>query len=642
MAVLMRRASDVRITEVDLSSSLNGASPATAALVVVSKKGPLKNTFFSNADDFRAAFGDPDARVSFDVYSALDFFKGGNSLWAVRCAGDGFKYAAATAKMDSTLSTQLIGLAGGVADPENPDYESGVLAGETPLFQFTAKQGPGSYGNRIAVKIQSQNVVPPSGLSATTTTLDGNLLAGTYEYVVAAIGATGESLASAPLTVVIGGASTTNTVTLRWSPVNGAIGYRVYGRAAGTPLFLDQVGSASFEYTDHGAITPDADRPPITSALDMAPASPNFTLFVYDLDVSSTRAVETYNCSLTEQTDETGLQMEITQRVNPFSRYINVESNLQNLLTMPTLTNTGVVALLGGDSGAAPLASDINAKWSGFSDKEMYVIDILINAGRTSVFVQYAMDALAQQRSDCVGHLDCPRTTNSAQDIVDYRNLTLNLNSSYSMLTCSDALQMDPITGKILYTPMSGLTAALQARVSRTTQPWFSIAGLNRGQLGVPDVRLKFDDGQATYLYQNNLSYPRRFTGKGTVLWEANTLLNKNSALQFTNIRVLCNIIKRSAYDYLLYGLQEPGDDILRRQLVLALEDYLRTVQSGRGIRSFRVVCDDTNNPAALVNSGVLAIAVIIVPILAVREIQMTLVISKEGLEVTEQILASL
>jgi hypothetical protein len=642
MAILARRASDVRITEVDLSSSLNGASPATAAIVVVSKKGPLQNTFFSNADDFRAAFGDPDARVSFDVYAALDFFKGGNSLWAVRCAGAGYRYAAATAKMDSTLSTRIVGLPGGVGDPDNPDYESGLIAGETPLFQFTAKQGPGSYGNRIAVQIQSQNVVPPNGLSATTTTLDGNLLAGTYEYVVAAVGATGESLASAPLTVVIGGASTTNTTTIRWSPVNGAIGYRIYGRAAGTPLFLDQVGSASFEYTDYGTITPDADRPPITSSLNMAPASPNFTLFVYDLDVSSTRAVETYNCSLTEQTDETGLQMEITQRVNPFSRYISVDSNLPNLSTMPTLTNTTVVSLSGGDSGAAPLASDINAKWNGFTDKEMYVLDILINAGRTSVFVQHAMDALAQQRSDCVAHLDCPRTTNSAQDIVDFRNLTLNLNSSYSMLTCSDALQMDPITGKILYTPMSGLTAALQARVSRTTQPWFSIAGLNRGQLGVPDVRLKFDDGQATYLYQNNLSYPRRFTGKGTVLWEANTLLNKNSALQFTNIRVLCNIIKRASYDYLLYGLQEPGDDILRRQLVLALEDYLRTVQSGRGIRSFRVVCDDTNNPAALVNSGVLAIAVIIVPILAVREIQMTLVISKEGLEVTEEIISAL
>ena len=94
--------------------------------------------------------------------------------------------------------------------------------------------------------------------------------------------------------------------------------------------------------------------------------------------------------------------------------------------------------------------------------------------------------------------------------------------------------------------------------------------------------------------------------------------------------------------DFRNYVLEIPMHRHRKGQLVLALEDYLRTVQAGRGIRSFRVVCDDTNNPPALVNSGVLAIAVVIVPILAVREIQMTLVISKEGLEVTEEIIASL
>lgn len=642
MAILARRASDVRITEADLSSILNGASPATAAQVVVSRKGPLKPTFFSNGDDYLAAFGEPDASISFDVYSGLDFFKGGNALWARRVAGAGYSFSAATVKTNALLRTEITPLPGGVTDPENPDFVTGILVGETPLFQMTAKQGPGSYGNRIAFQIIAQNIVSPTGLSATTTTLGGNLLAGTYEYVVSAVGSTGESLASAPLTVVIGGVSTTNTATIRWDPVEGAVGYRIYGRAPGTPLYIDQVGGATFQYTDLGIITPEADRPPITSAADMAPPSPLFTLNVFDLDVSSTRPVETFNCSLTEQTDETGMQMEITQRVNPYSRYIHVESNIFMLSSMPTLTSTPVVALDGGDSGAAPTALDIVEAWKPFYNKEEYVIDILINAGRANVFVQTAMDALAQARSDCVAHLDAPRSTNSAQDCIDYRKLELNLNSSYSMLTVSDALQLDPITGKRLYTPMSGLTAALQARVSRTTQPWFSIAGLNRGQLGVPDIRLKFDDGEATQLYLANLSYPRRFIGKGTVLWEANTLLDKNSALQFLNIRVLCNIIKRACYDYLLYGLQEPGDDILRDQLKLTLEDYMRSVQAGRGVRSFRVVCDDSNNPPQLVNSGILAIALIIVPVLAVREIQLTLVISKEGLEVTEEILMGL
>ena len=71
------------------------------------------------------------------------------------------------------------------------------------------------------------------------------------------------------------------------------------------------------------------------------------------------------------------------------------------------------------------------------------------------------------------------------------------------------------------------------------------------------------------------------------------------------------------------------------------LEEYLTLVQATRGISAFRVVIDSTNNQAAKVNSGILAVAIIITPILAVREIQLTLVISKEGLTVTEAEIAS-
>ena len=152
---------------------------------------------------------------------------------------------------------------------------------------------------------------------------------------------------------------------------------------------------------------------------------------------------------------------------------------------------------------------------------------------------------------------------------------------------------------------------------------------------------LRFDDGQATLLYQNQLSYPRRFVGRGIVWWEANTLLDKNSALQFLNIRVLCNVLKRALYDYLAYGLQEPGDDILRKQLQFSLEDYLKGVQAGRGISKYQVVISEVNNTTALVNSGILAVAVIITPIIAVREIQLTLAIAKEGLTVTEAEIAA-
>jgi phage tail sheath protein FI len=161
------------------------------------------------------------------------------------------------------------------------------------------------------------------------------------------------------------------------------------------------------------------------------------------------------------------------------------------------------------------------------------------------------------------------------------------------------------------------------------------------GLVRVNDLRLKFDDGAAGLLYTNNISYFRKFSGRGIAFWEQNTLLNKSSALQFINVRILCNIIKRAAYDFLLYGLQEPNDDILRKQLEFGLNEYLITVKAGRGISNYRIVIDDSNNPAALVNSGVLAVAVIITPILAVREIQLTLALSKQGMEVSEAEISS-
>jgi len=641
MAVFTRRASDVRISEVDLSSSLTSASPSTAAIVVVSSKGPTRPTFFSSADDFRASFGDPDAKVSFDHYCALDYFKGGNSLYAVRAVGTGNKHAALVAKLAASGETNLFQLSGGVDDPTDPDWSLGILAGETALFQFTPKSGPGSYGNNLAVEISSENLTVPDNITATTTTLGGSLLSATYEYMISAIGRSGETLASAPTLVIIGAATTTNTITLTWDPVPGAIGYKVYGRAPGTPLFIDQVGGATTTYTDYGVITPSAGVLPITNVADLPEPSTIFYVKVYDLTTSGSTPVETFTCSTIEQTDDTGLQMEVTQRINPYSSYIRVESNLPNLLSTPVVGSTVRTSLAGGASGSAPTAADLNTAWGLFDDTSMFQIDMLINAGRASVSVQYKMDSVAQTRGDCVAHLDSPQTTKSAQDVVDYRNLTLNMNSSYSMLVGTDVLETDPISGKLLYVPMSGITAGLQARVARTTQPWFSIAGLNRGMIGVPDLRLSFRDGDAGLLTSNQISYARKFVGSGIAFWEANTLYTKNSALMFLNIRVLCNIIKRAVYNYLSYGLQEPGDDILRKQLEFSLDDYLRLVQAGRGIRSYKVVISDVNNSASLANSGTLRVALVIVPVIAVREIQLTLAISKQGLEVSESEIAS-
>lgn len=650
MAVLTRRNSDVRINELDLSTIIGGASPASAAIGVVSAKGPTRATFYSNPEDFKFDFGDPNSKISFDHYAALDYLREGNSLWAIRALGTDYYYSAALVYIDSLNTTIIQGITSGpvgsggtstsgISDPANADMDAMVMAGETPLFLFYPRQGPGSFGDNIAIEILSNNVDSPQNLNGTTNTLNGNLAAATYEYVVTAVSESGETLASAPLSVVVGSATTTNTITVSWDAVPNAIGYRIYGRSSGSLGFISQVGGATYSFLDTGSIIPDLlTIPPTTVPTPIE----TFRIRIYDTTISTSKPQEDFTCSLTEQTDETGAQMEVTQRVNPFSRYVRVESNIPNLLSTPTIKSASMVNLAGGDSGTAPTSADVLAAMQIFLNKESYTIDMFINGGRTATAYQRGLDALSYARNDCHAILDVPPSLQGAQDAVDYRKLTLNLNSSYSTLITPDLMEMDPISGKLLYVPPSGAIAGLQARTSKMTQPWFSIAGLNRGILNsnVLDIREVYDEGKATLLFQNQVSYIRKFQGRGMAFWESMTLYNKNSALQFLNIRVLCNIIKRAVYSYLLYSLQEPGDDLLRKQIQFGLEDYLRTVQAGRGIRRFQVVINESNNPPSFVNSGVLAVGIVIVPIIAVREIQVTLAIGKEGVNITEAELA--
>lgn len=642
MAVLQQRGSDVRITETDLSSILVNNSTAAAALVVVSQRGPTKPRRYTDPDSFLFDFGPPNARVSFDHYSALKFFEEGNDLWAVRAVGAGAKYSGAIVKVLSSGETSIVGISGGITDPENPDWGSYVSVGEEALFMLYPKSGPGSYADSIAVAIQSRNLLAPTSLAGVTSPTGGSLVDGAYKFVVSAIAGTQESVASASYTATISGSPGTASVAVTWTPAVGATGYIVYIDVAGTYYELTRVGAGTPSYLHTGSLTHDTAKSPYLSSGALPAPDQGFTLQIFDETISETTPVETFELTMGDGVDETGLQTEITAKLNPFSRYLSARSNFASLLTIPTIrTTTNSVNLIGGNSGSAPSTPTFEAAWNLFLDREQYVVDVLINSGRSSVPVMKHVDLVARTRGDSVAFLDVPPTVQSFQSAIDFRNLTLNLNSSYAALFGPDLMVSDPVSGKLLHIPPSGAMAALYARTSRVGAPWFSIAGLNRGLVNCLDIRYMYNDGQSTALFKAQVNYVRKFLGRGIALWEQSTLQNKNSALSFLNVRQLLNIMKRSMYGYLLYSLQEPGDEITRRQVKFGLEQYLETVLRGRGISSYRVIVSDTLNTPAYVNSGVLRVAVVIVPILAIREIALSIVISKEGLELSEDEIAS-
>jgi hypothetical protein len=687
MTALSRQAADVRISEVALGTTIAQNSSATAAIVVVSDQGPIVPTFYDNYDTFAADFGSARSYLSFDGFAARDYFKEGNSMWAVRAVtsstvdADRTKYGVINVGIggsDAANPYVLNSYAYASADPFEESFDvsndgstqwSEAVFGALgkPLYSFFYKKGPGSISANIAIKIKAKNLEAPSRVGVTLSNTGGTLLGSTtYRYRIAAFNELNQVFSVTTKSFSTTSGADTKKNTLNWDAVPGAAGYVIYGRSGTlTNYTLAVVGGGTLSWADDGSAAEDStgalfpNYPNTFTTLPQdssLPVNSKFKLEIYDTSKSTLTPVEAFDCSIIEETDASGLTMETAQRINVYSKYLRCISNVPTYasaaaLRMYSSTNWTIntagtkyinLSLGAGQSGVAPTASEILSTWDVFGNKEEYIIDVMINSGRAIPAIQKEMDLVASTRGDCVAFLDTPSVAQDAQTVLDYRNIDLNLNSSYSALFASDVLESDATAGKVLYVPPSGIMASLLARTSRVSYPYRSIAGLNRGLLDVLGIRNAYEDTDATRLARANINYARKFLGKGIPLWEQWTLSSAPNALQFLNVRVLCNVLKRSMYEYLLYSEQEPSDETLQKAVKYGLEKYLDFVKGTRGITAYRVLCNSVNNPSSVVNTGTLRIAVTIVATLAVRAIELTLIVSEDGLSLSENEVAAL
>lgn len=632
MSILVQRASDVRITETDLSQIITSASSSVGCIVMVSKQGSPTPKHFTNGDDFLAEYGNPDAKVSFSHYCAIDFFKKGNDLWAVRALGEDYATSGVLMYMDGD-TVKLKGVA--IPDPTNVDWARLDQSITKPMAVFYPNKGPGSYGDRYAIGIQSNTpeAFETSQITVTTQNSGGNLPASTYSYVVSKVMQGGlESLASPAIEVVIAAGSDQNAVTIKWEADELAIGYRVYGRVGDELGLIEEVGSSVTSYTDTGDLIPDESITPKVDASDIKGSlKDTFTVRIYDLSYNTSVPVEEFNCSLGDNTDDSGYATELTERINPYSQYINVASNMlayddDEISAMPTIEK---VQMKGGDSGTAPTSYDVINAWNQFSNKQLYSVNLLINGGFSEVNVQKAMISLAESRGDCVALLDVPSASQRWQAAIDYRNLQLNANSNYASLFCPDVYESDTINGKDLFVPFSGWAAALCAYTDSIADASVSPAGLNRGLLtDVLATRYTYDDSQASNMYKAQVNYTRTFVGSGIALWEQLTLQSTQSALSWLCVRRIINVIKVSLYNGLVPYLQERNDDFTARAIKAVCDEYLGQLRAARAISDFTV---STKTSAAEINSGIRKVTVVIIPMIPIHEIQLNVVISKQG-----------
>jgi hypothetical protein len=232
-------------------------------------------------------------------------------------------------------------------------------------------------------------------------------------------------------------------------------------------------------------------------------------------------------------------------------------------------------------------------------------------------------------------------TVRSAADITDnvvefYASVA---SSSYAVFDSGYKYMYDRFANTFRYVPLNGDIAGLCARNDINNFAWYSPAGTSRGAI-LNAVKLAYNPTktQRDKLYSNRVNPVIFSPGAGIILFGDKTGLAKASAFDRINVRRLFvyleNAISQAAKD----SLFEFNDEITRTNFVNTIEPFLRDVQAKRGIFDYVVICDETNNTAAVIDNNEFIADIYIKPARSINFIGLNFIATKTGVDFEEVI----
>ncbi len=265
---------------------------------------------------------------------------------------------------------------------------------------------------------------------------------------------------------------------------------------------------------------------------------------------------------------------------------------------------------------------------------------VVTRAEATSYYNQ--LMNIAEDRKDCVVFFSPIKS-----DVVDAGTAgatnakatadTLN-GSSYAVMSSNWLYIYDRYNDRYIWVPDNGSVAGLCARTDYTNDAWFSPAGFSRGQIfGVTKLAYNPTQADRDALYRARVNPVVTFPGQGTLLYGDKTLItNDNSAFSRINVRRLFIVLEKAISTAAKNQLFEFNDSFTRANFRAAIEPFLRQVQGRKGIYDFRVVCDETNNTAGVVDAAQFVASIFIKPARSINFITLTFVASRSGVDFDE------
>jgi len=211
--------------------------------------------------------------------------------------------------------------------------------------------------------------------------------------------------------------------------------------------------------------------------------------------------------------------------------------------------------------------------------------------------------------------------------------------STYAIFDSGYKYMYDRFSNTFRYVPLNGDIAGLCARNDINNFAWYSPAGTSRGAI-LNAVKLAYNPSkvQRDRLYSNRINPVIFSPGAGIILFGDKTGFGKSSAFDRINVRRLFIYLEEAISQAAKDSLFEFNDEITRTNFVNTVEPFLRDVQAKRGIFDYVVICDETNNTAAVIDNNEFVADIYIKPARSINFIGLNFIATKTGVDFEEVI----
>jgi hypothetical protein len=157
--------------------------------------------------------------------------------------------------------------------------------------------------------------------------------------------------------------------------------------------------------------------------------------------------------------------------------------------------------------------------------------------------------------------------------------------------------------GRPVWVPPSVVMAGVYAFNDNVGAEWFAPAGLNRGGIGsVIRAERRLSSTDRDDLYAANVNPLATFPGEGVVAFGQKTFQKRATSLDRINVRRLLINLKRFVSSVSLQLVFEQNTTVTRNRFLSIVTPYMEQVVSQQGLYAFKVVMDDTNNTADVID----------------------------------------